>query len=156
DDLRTTINNANQNGPKGTLDGPTSAYTVNTNDQIRNAEDYGSIVIAYKNGSAVRLRDVATLVSGAENAKLGGWMNSTPALIMNVQRQPGANVVDVVDRIHALLPSLQAAIPAGVDVAVLTDRTTTIRASVADVEFELVLAVILVVLVIYVFLRNVP
>jgi multidrug efflux pump len=156
DDLRTTINNANQNGPKGTLDGPTSAYTVNTNDQIRNADDYGSIVIAYKNGSAVRLRDVATLVSGAENAKLGGWMNSTPALIMNVQRQPGANVVDVVDRIHALLPSLQAAMPAGVDVAVLTDRTTTIRASVADVEFELVLAVILVVLVIYVFLRNVP
>ena len=156
DDLRTTINNANQNGPKGTLDGPTSAYTVNTNDQIRNADDYGSIVVAYKNGAAVRLRDVATLVSGAENAKLGGWMNSTPALIMNVQRQPGANVVDVVDRIHALLPSLQAAMPAGVDVAVLTDRTTTIRASVADVEFELVLAVILVVLVIYVFLRNVP
>jgi multidrug efflux pump len=156
DDLRTTINNANQNGPKGTLDGPTSAYTVNTNDQIRNADDYGSIVIAYKNGAAVRLRDVATLVSGAENAKLGGWMNSTPALIMNVQRQPGANVVDVVDRIHALLPSLQAAMPAGVDVAILTDRTTTIRASVADVEFELVLAVILVVLVIYVFLRNVP
>ena len=156
DDLRTTINNANQNGPKGTLDGPTSAYTVNTNDQIRNADDYGSIVIAYKNGAAVRLRDVATLVSGAENAKLGGWMNSTPALIMNVQRQPGANVVDVVDRIHVLLPTLQAAMPAGVDVAILTDRTTTIRASVADVEFELVLAVILVVLVIYVFLRNVP
>jgi multidrug efflux pump len=104
DDLRTTISNANQNGPKGTLDGPTSAYTVNTNDQIRNAEDYGSIVIAYKNGAPVRLRDVATLVSGAENAKLGGWMNSTPALIMNVQRQPGANVVDTVDRIKELLP----------------------------------------------------
>ena len=156
DDLRTTISNANQNGPKGTLDGPTSAYTVNTNDQIRNAEDYGSIVIAYKNGAPVRLRDVATLVSGAENAKLGGWMNSTPALIMNVQRQPGANVVDVVDRIQALLPSLRAAMPAGVDVTVLTDRTTTIRASVADVEFELALAVVLVVLVIYLFLRNVP
>jgi multidrug efflux pump len=156
DDLRTTINNANQNGPKGTLDGPSSAYTVNTNDQIRNAEDYGSVVIAYKNGAPVRLRDVATLVSGAENAKLGGWMNKTPALIMNVQRQPGANVVDVVDRIHDLLPSLQAAMPAGVDVTVLTDRTTTIRASVADVEFELALAVVLVVLVIYLFLRNVP
>jgi multidrug efflux pump len=156
DDLRTTINNANQNGPKGTLDGPSSAYTVNTNDQIRNAEDYGSVVIAYKNGAPVRLRDVATLVSGAENAKLGGWMNSTPALILNVQRQPGANVVDVVDRIHALLPSLKAAMPAGVDVAVLTDRTTTIRASVADVQFELALAVVLVVLVIYLFLRNVP
>ncbi len=156
DDLRTTINNANQNGPKGTLDGPSVAYTVNTNDQIRNAEDYGSVVVAYKNGAPVRLKDVAELVSGAENAKLGGWMNRVPALILNVQRQPGANVVDVVNRIHDLLPSLQAALPAGVDLAILTDRTTTIRASVADVEFELVLAVVLVVLVIYVFLRNVP
>jgi multidrug efflux pump len=156
DDLRTTINNANQNGPKGTLDGPSTAYTVNTNDQIRNAEDYGNVVVAYKNGAPVRLKDVAVLVSGAENAKLGGWMNRVPALILNVQRQPGANVVDVVNRIHDLLPSLQAALPAGVDLSILTDRTTTIRASVADVEFELVLAVVLVVLVIYVFLRNVP
>src|SRR6202521_196572 len=156
DDLRTTINNANQNGPKGTLDGPSTAYTVNTNDQIRNAEDYGNVVVAYKNGAPVRLKDVAPLVSGAENSKLGGWMNSVPALILNVQRQPGANVVDVVNRIHDLLPSLQAALPAGVDLAILTDRTTTIRASVADVEFELVLAVVLVVLVIYLFLRNVP
>ncbi|HEY0746966.1 MAG TPA: MdtB/MuxB family multidrug efflux RND transporter permease subunit [Steroidobacteraceae bacterium] len=156
DDLRTTINNANQNGPKGTLDGPTNAYTINTNDQIRNAEDYGNVVVAYKNGSPVRLKDVTTLVSGAENSKLGGWMNSLPALILNVQRQPGANVVDVVNRIHALLPALQSDMPAGVDVALLTDRTTTIRASVADVEFELVLAVILVVLVIWVFLRNIP
>jgi multidrug efflux pump len=155
DDLRTTIANANQNGPKGTLDGPANAYTVNTNDQIRDAEDYGSIVIAYKNGAPVRLHDVATLVSGAENAKLGGWMNATPALIMNVQRQPGANVVNTVDRIKLLLPSLKDAMPAGVDVAVLTDRTTTIRASVKDVEFELALAVVLVVLVIYVFLRDV-
>jgi multidrug efflux pump len=156
DDLRTTISNANQNGPKGTLDGPSIAYTVNTNDQIRNADDYGNVVVAYKNGAPVRLKDVATLVSGAENTKLGGWMNTVPALILNVQRQPGANVVDVVNRIHALLPTLQAALPAGVDLAILTDRTTTIRASVADVEFELVLAVALVVLVIYLFLRNVP
>jgi multidrug efflux pump len=156
DDLRTTINNANQNGPKGTLDGPTNAYTINTNDQIRNAEDYGNVVVAYKNGAPVRLKDVTTLLSGAENSKLGGWMNSLPALILNVQRQPGANVVDVVDRIQALLPTLQADMPAGVDVALLTDRTTTIRASVADVEFELVLAVVLVVLVIWVFLRNIP
>ncbi len=156
DDLRTTINNANQNGPKGTLDGPSSAYTVNTNDQIRNAEDYGNVIIAYKNNAPVRLKDVATLVSGAENAKLGGWMNSTAALIVNVQRQPGANVVDVVDRIHELLPTLQAAMPAGVDVTILTDRTTTIRASVTDVELELALSVVLVVLVIYLFLRNVP
>jgi multidrug efflux pump len=156
DDLRTTINNANQNGPKGTLDGPANAYTVNTNDQIRNADDYGMVVIAYKNGAPVRLKDVATLVSGAENSKLGGWMNSTPALIVNVQRQPGANVVDVVNRIHALLPQLQEEMPSGVDVALLTDRTTTIRASVDDVEFELMLAVVLVVLVIWLFLRNIP
>jgi multidrug efflux pump len=156
DDLRTTINNANQNGPKGTLDGPINAYTVNTNDQIRSADDYGNVVIAYKNGAPVRLKDVATLLSGAENSKLGGWMNSVPALILNVQRQPGANVVDVVDRIQALLPGLQADMPAGVDVALLTDRTTTIRASVKDVEFELVLAVALVVLVIWLFLRNIP
>jgi multidrug efflux pump len=156
DDLRTTINNANQNGPKGTLDGPANAYTVNTNDQIRSAEDYGNVVVAYKNGAPVRLKDVATLVSGAENSKLGGWMNSVPALILNVQRQPGANVVDVVDRIQAMLPALQADMPAGVDVVLLTDRTTTIRASVTDVEFELVLAVVLVVLVIWLFLRNIP
>jgi multidrug efflux pump len=156
DDLRTTISNANQNGPKGTLDGPSNAYTVNTNDQIEDATDYGNVIVAYKNGAPVRLKDVATLVSGAENTKLGGWSNTTPALIVNVQRQPGANVVEVVDRIQELLPALQADVPAGVDVALLTDRTTTIRASVEDVEFELVLSVVLVVLVIWVFLRNVP
>ena len=156
DDLRTTINNANQNGPKGTLDGLTNAYTVNTNDQIRNADDYGKVVVAYKNGAPVRLKDVAALLSGAENSKLGGWMNAVPALILNVQRQPGANVVDVVNRIRALLPSLQSTLPAGVDLTILTDRTATIRASVADVQFELMLAVVLVVLVIYLFLRNVP
>jgi len=108
DDLRTTINVANQNGPKGTLDGPSRAYTINTNDQIKSAEEYGNIIIAYRNGSPVRLQDVATLVSGAENTKLGGWMNSAAALILNVQRQPGANVVAVVDRIHELLPTIQA------------------------------------------------
>src|SRR5579863_4473338 len=156
DDLRTTINVANQNGPKGTLDGPSRAYTINTNDQLKSAEEYSKVVVAYRNNSPVRLQDVATLVESAENTKLGGWMNRTPALILNVQRQPGANVVDVVNRIQALLPQLQAALPAGVDLAILTDRTTTIRASVADVEFELVLAVVLVVLVIYLFLRNVP
>jgi multidrug efflux pump len=154
DDLRTTINVANQNGPKGTLDGPSRAYTINTNDQIKSAEEYGNIIIAYRNGSPVRLQDVATLVSGAENTKLGGWMNSAAALILNVQRQPGANVVAVVDRIHELLPTIQASLPQGVDVAILTDRTTTIRASIRDVQFEMTLAVILVVLVIYLFLRN--
>ena len=155
DDLRTTISVANQNGPKGTLDGPARAYTINTNDQIRSADEYGNIIIAYRNGSPVRMKDVATLASGAENTKLGGWMNNTPALILNVQRQPGANVVEVVNLIHALLPQLQASLPPGVDVAVLTDRTTTIRASIRDVEIEMTLAVILVVLVIYLFLRNV-
>src|SRR5579864_1937963 len=156
DDLRTTINNANQNGPKGTLDGPSIAYTVDTNDQIRSAEEYGKIIVAYRNNAPVRLQDVATLVESAENTKLGGWMNKTPALIVNVQRQPGANVVDVVNRIQAMLPELKASLPAGVDVNVLTDRTTTIRASIRDVEFEMTLAVALVVLVIYLFLRNIP
>ena len=154
DDLRTTINVANQNGPKGTLDGPARAYTINTNDQIRSSEEYGNIIVAYRNGSPVRMKDVATLIAGAENTKLGGWMNNTPALILNVQRQPGANVVDVVNRIHGLLPQLQAALPPGVDVAILTDRTTTIRASIKDVQFEMILAVLLVVLVIYLFLRD--
>jgi multidrug efflux pump len=156
DDLRTTINVANQNGPKGTFDGPTRAYTINANDQLKSAAEYGSIVIAYRNGAAVRLSDVATLVAGAENTKLGGWMNSTPALLINVQRQPDANVVDVVDSIKKLLPSLQASLPAGVELQVLTDRTTTIRASIHDVQFELTLAVALVVLVIFLFLRNIP
>ena len=156
DDLRTTIGVANQNGPKGTFDGPTRAYTINANDQLMSAAEYGSIIIAYRNGAAVRLSDVATLVAGAENSKLGGWMNSTPALLINVQRQPAANVVDVVDSIKKLLPTLQASLPAGVELQVLTDRTTTIRASIRDVRFELILAVILVVLVIFLFLRNIP
>src|SRR5215468_3716813 len=128
DDLRTTISVANQNGPKGAFDGPTRAYTINANDQLKSAAEYGQIVVAYRNSAAVRLSDVATLVSGAENTKLGGWMNSVPALILNVQRQPGANVVDVVDRIQALLPAIRSSLPPGVDVSILTDRTTTIRA----------------------------
>jgi multidrug efflux pump len=154
DDLRTTISVANQNGPKGTFDGPTRAYTINTNDQLRSAAEYSEIVIAYRNGSPVRLKDVATLLEAPENTKLGAWMNRTPALIINVQRQPGANVVDVVDEIKAMLPALKSTLPAGVDVQVLTDRTTTIRASIKDVQFEMILAVLLVVLVIFVFLRD--
>jgi multidrug efflux pump len=156
DDLRTTLGNANVNTPKGGFDGPTQATTINANDQIQSATDYADIVIAYRNGGPVRLRDVATVVQGAENTKLGGWANTTPAIILNVQRQPGANVIAVVDTIKRLLPQLQAGLPAALDVAVLTDRTGTIRASVADVEFELGLAVILVVLVIFLFLRNLP
>ena len=154
DDLRTTISVANQNGPKGTFDGPTRAYTINTNDQLKSAAEYSNIVVAYRNGAPVRLKDVAQLVDAAENTKLGAWMNSTPALIINVQRQPGANVVDVVDEINAMLPGLKATLPAGVEVTPLTDRTTTIRASIKDVQFEMILAVLLVVLVIFMFLRD--
>ncbi|QPB18913.1 MdtB/MuxB family multidrug efflux RND transporter permease subunit [Rhizobium sp. 007] len=154
DDLRTTLGNANSNSPKGNFDGPMRAYTINANDQIRNAADYKSLVIAYKNGSPVRLSDIGDVVDGPQNDKLGAWMNKTPAIILNIQRQPGANVISVVDGIKALLPQLQATLPAAVDVTVLTDRTTTIRASVQDVEYELVLAVILVVLVIFAFLRS--
>jgi multidrug efflux pump len=156
DDLRTTIANANVNTPKGSFDGPARSYTINANDQIGSAAEYGKILVAYKNGSPVRLQDVAQIVDGAENVFLGGWMNTTPAIILNIQRQPGANVIQVVDQIKALLPNLTASLPSAVEVAVLTDRTVTIRASVRDVEFELALAVVLVVAVIFLFLRNIP
>ena len=156
DDLRTTLGNANVNTPKGNFDGPAQATTINANDQITDPAQYLDLVIAYRNGAPVRLKDVAKVVDGAENTKLGAWANKTPAIILNVQRQPGANVIQVVDTIKALLPQLTATMPAAVDVAVLTDRTTTIRASVTDVEFELGLAVVLVVLVIFLFLRNMP
>jgi multidrug efflux pump len=154
DDLRTTLGNANVNTPKGNFDGGMRAYTINANDQIRNASDYKSLIVAYKNGSPVRLSDVGDVIDGSQNDKLGAWMNETPAIILNIQRQPGANVIAVVEGIKALLPQLQASLPAAIDVNILTDRTVTIRASVEDVEFELTLAVILVVLVIFVFLRN--
>ena len=156
DDLRTTLGNANVNTPKGNFDGPAQATTINANDQITDPGQYLDLVIAYRNGAPVRLKDVAVVVNGAENSKLQAWANKAPAVILNVQRQPGANVIQVVDNIKALLPRLQTALPAAVDVAVLTDRTITIRASVSDVEFELGLAVILVVLVIFLFLRNIP
>jgi multidrug efflux pump len=156
DDLRTTIANANVNIPKGSFDGPMRSYAINANDQLRKPSDYNDIIVAYKNGGPVRLSDVARVIQGPENTRLGAWMNTTPAIILNVQRQPGANVIQVADSIKALLPALQSALPAAVDVVVLTDRTNTIRASVADVEFELGLAVALVVLVIFLFLRNVP
>ena len=156
DDLRTTLGNANVNTPKGNFDGPAQASTINANDQISDPTQYLDLVIAYRNGSPVRLKDVAKVVNGAENTKLGAWANTTPAVILNVQRQPGANVIQVVDSIKGLLPQLQATLPSAVDVAVLTDRTATIRASVSDVEFELGLAVALVVAVIFLFLRNLP
>jgi multidrug efflux pump len=154
DDLRTTLGNANVNTPKGNFDGPMRASTINANDQLMTASGYRDLVIAYRNGSPVRLSDVANAVDGAQNDKLAAWMNLSPAVILNVQRQPGANVIEVVDNIKALLPQLQASLPAAIDVSVLSDRTVTIRASVEDVEFELMLAVVLVVLVIFVFLRS--
>jgi multidrug efflux pump len=156
DDFRTSLGNANVNTPKGNFDGPNQSSTINANDQITDPSGFLNLVIAYRNGAPVRVRDVATVVSGPENTRLGAWANRTPAVILNVQRQPGANVIQVVDNIRALLPRLSASLPAAVNVAVLTDRTTTIRASVADVEFELFLAVALVVAVIFVFLRNLP
>src|SRR6202012_4117507 len=154
DDIRTTLGNLNVNTPKGNFDGPTQALTINANDQVTRADQYRNLIIAYRNGSPVRLSDVSTIVRGPENTKLGAWANTTPAIIINVQRQPGANIIQVVDRIQSLLPQITASLPSAVDVAVLSNRTVTIRASVADVEFELTLAVILVVLVIFVFLRN--
>src|SRR5271163_1650052 len=156
DDLRTTIGNANSNAPKGSFDGASRNYTINANDQIANASDYKNIIIAYKNGNPVRLSDVASVVSSAENTKLTSWMNTDPAILINVQRQPGANVIAVVDGIKELLPQIEAGLPTSLKVTTVTDRTNTIRASVSDVEFELGLAVVLVVLVIYVFLRSVP
>jgi multidrug efflux pump len=156
DDVRTTIGNLNVNTPKGNFDGPTQALTINANDQVTSADQYRTLIVAYRNGSPVRLSDVATIVSGPENTKLGAWANLTPAIIVSVQRQPGANIIQVVDRINALLPQLRATLPSALDIAILGDRTVTIRASVSDVEFELALAVVLVVLVIFVFLRTLP
>ena len=156
DDLRTTINNNNSNAPKGSFDGQSQSYTINANDQLQSAADYASIVIAYRNGAPVHLSDVATVIQGAENDKLSSWANMTPAVLLNVQRQPGANVIQVVDSVKKILPQIEAGLPGSIQVNVLTDRTNTIRASVADVEFELILAVVLVVLVIYLFLRNLP
>jgi multidrug efflux pump len=156
DDVRTTIGNLNVNTPKGNFDGPTQALTINANDQVTSVDQYRSLIVAYRNGSPVRLSDVSTIVRGPENTKLGAWANTTPAIIINVQRQPGANIIQVVDRIQSLLPQITASLPSAVDVAILSNRTVTIRASVADVEFELTLAVVLVVLVIFVFLRTLP
>ena len=156
DDLRTTIGNANSNAPKGNFDGTTRAYTINDNDQLGSADDYKNIVVAYKNGAPVFLSDVATVTQAAENTKLLSWANTTPAILLNIQRQPGANVISVADTIKHMLPQIESGLPQSVSVDVLTDRTNTIRASVADVEFELALAVALVVLVIFLFLRNVP
>lgn len=156
DDVRTTLSNANVNSPKGNFDGPSRAFAINANDQLPDAAAFRNTIIAYKNGSPVRLSDVASAIDGAENTDLSAWANTTPAIIMNIQRQPGANVIKVVDGIKALLPTLQAGLPSDVELRVLSDRTTTIRASVADAQFEFILAVALVVMVIFLFLRSLP
>ncbi len=155
EDLRQAIAAANVNSAKGSFDGPSRAYTIDANDQLRSAAEYRAIVVAWKNGAPVTLADVADVIEDAENTRLAAWMNDSPAIIVNIQRQPGANVIEVVDRVKALLPQLTATLPAAVEVSLLTDRTVTIRASVRDVQFELLLSVALVVMVIFLFLRSV-
>ncbi len=155
EDLRTAVAASNVNQAKGNFDGKQQAYTIGANDQLLiRARIISRLVIAYHNGAPVTLSDVANVIDEPENVKQAAWMNAVPAVILNVQRQPGANIITVVDKIKALLPRLQASLPASVKVAVLTDRTTTIRASVSDVEFELMLTVALVVMVIFLFLRS--
>ncbi len=154
--VRTAISNANVNSAKGSLDGPERSVTLSANDQMKSAEDYRQLIVSWQNGSPVRLRDVATIEQGAENSWLGAWANRQSAIVLNVQRQPGANIITTADSIRQMLPGLTASLPKSVEVKVLTDRTTNIRASVADVQFELMLALALVVMIIYLFLRNVP
>jgi multidrug efflux pump len=154
DSLRNAISAANANSAKGSFDGPTRSFTINANDQLVTAQDYSALIIAYRNGAPVRLSEVARVIDSAENVKLAAWANMKPAIILNVQRQPGANVIATVDAIKARLPQLQAGLPASLRVDVLSDRTTGIRASVRHVEIELLLAVVLVVLVIFAFLHD--
>lgn len=152
--VRTAIVGANVNQPKGNLDGPERSTTINANDQLKSIEDYEQLIVAYENGAPLRLRDVAVARQDAENIRQAAWIGATPAILLNIQRQPGANVIDVVDKVTALLPSLKASLPAGVDVAVATDRTQTIRDSIKHVQVEMLLAIFLVVLVTFVFLRT--
>lgn len=152
--IRVAINNANVNSAKGSLDGPTRSVTLSANDQMKSLEDYRQLIVAYKNDAPIRLSDIATIEQAPENNQLGAWANNEQAIIINVQRQPGVNVIDTTDNIRNLLPDLVSNLPKSVNVEILTDRTTTIRASVKDVQFELGLAIALVVMVIYLFLRN--
>ncbi|ASK34930.1 multidrug transporter subunit MdtC [Alcanivorax sp. N3-2A] len=156
EEVRTAIAATNTNQPKGSFDGPFRSTMLEANDQIRSVQDYRDLIIAWREGVPLRLGDVATIVDGAENRFLAAWANREPAVLLNVQRQPGANVIEVADRVSALLPQLTSTLPAAVNVAVLTDRTHSIRASVRDTQKELVFAIILVVLVTFVFLRSVP
>jgi multidrug efflux pump len=152
--LRTALTSANVNQAKGNFDGPEQAWTINDNDQLQAGAQYRSIIIAYRNGAPVRISDVATVIDGVENSKLAAWVNAEPAIVLNIQRQPGTNIISVVDTVQALLPQIEASLPEGINVRVISDRTTTIRASVKDVEFELALTTVLVVLVIFLFLRS--
>jgi len=154
--IRTAIGAANVNMPKGSFDGPTRAIMLDANDQMRSVAEYQALILAYKDGAPLRLGDVATIEDGAENRQLAAWSGTTPAVLINIQRQPGANVIAVVDQVRALLPQLQASLPKGVDVAVLSDRTESIRASIRGVQHELLIAIALVVMVTFVFLRNIP
>ncbi len=154
DSIRTALQSASVNQALGNFDGAHQAYEINANDQLLTSKDYQSVVVAYRNGAPVVLSDVAKVVDDVENTKLAAWMNNTPSVIVNIQRQPGANIIQVVDSVKKLLPQLKANLPAGMDVTVLTDRTTTIRASVRDVQFSLLLTIALVVMVIFIFLRN--
>src|SRR5438874_2769347 len=154
EDVRSVIAQANVDLPKGTLNSPRQTYTLNTNDQLLKPEAYDALIVAYRNGSPVRIRDIGKAIEGPENNLLAGWYNSQRAIILAVLRQPGANVIDTVDRIQSLLPQLQASLPPAIKINVVSDRTQTIRASVADVQFTLMLTVALVVMVIFIFLRN--
>jgi multidrug efflux pump len=156
DDLRTTISSANSNSPQGTFDGPSQSSSINANDQITDIDGYRHIIVAYLNGAPVHMSDVANVIMAPENTKLAAWANGTPSLILNIQRQPGANVIQVAEAVKRLLPKVVADMPPALEISILSDRTQTIRASVSDVEFELILSVVLVVLVIFVFLRNLP
>ncbi|HVU18108.1 MAG TPA: MdtB/MuxB family multidrug efflux RND transporter permease subunit [Candidatus Didemnitutus sp.] len=156
DDIRTSIAAANVNQAKGSFDGPHQASTIDANDQLRSVEDYENMIVAYRNGAPIRLKDVAAVINSAENTQLAAWASDRAAIILNVQRQPGANVIEVVDLIKKLLPQLQSSLPSSIEVIPLTDRTITIRASVDDVQFELMLSIGLVVLVVFLFLRSVP
>ena len=154
-DVRTLIAASNVNQPKGNFDGPTRVSMLDANDQLVSPQQYAELILAYNNGAPLRLKDVAQIVDGAENERLAAWANENQAVLLNIQRQPGANVIEVVDRIKALLPSITDNLPAGLDVTVLTDRTQTIRASVKDVQHELLIAIALVVMVTFLFLRRV-
>ncbi|NVZ72853.1 MdtB/MuxB family multidrug efflux RND transporter permease subunit [Pseudomonas costantinii] len=154
-DVRTLIAASNVNQPKGNFDGPTRVSMLDANDQLVSPQQYADLILAYNNGAPLRLKDVAQIVDGAENERLAAWANENQAVLLNIQRQPGANVIEVVDRIKALLPSITDNLPAGLDVTVLTDRTQTIRASVTDVQHELLIAIALVVMVTFLFLRRV-